>query len=150
MSKRGYVRARQCVRGYLVLSMLFTAGDMFVLTKFKMGSCERVLGSSQKNILCVSCDLTCPAYPCSYILLLLALSGRSLFPIFSSRNVEHVMKQSAFLLSLNVLIFELVQVPENRFGKIPIIRASLFFSQLLHYVAGVSAIQLCPKISSVL
>ena len=74
----------------------------------------------KKNILCVSCDLTCPAYPCSYILLLLALSGRSLFPIFSSRNAEHVMKQSAFLLSLNILIFELGQVPENRLGKIPI------------------------------
>ena len=68
MSKRGYVRARQCVRGYLVLSMLFTAGDMFVLTKFKMGSCEKVLGSSQQKIICVSCDLTCLACPCSYCL----------------------------------------------------------------------------------
>ena len=92
-----------------------------------MGSCEKVLGSSQQKIICVSCDLTCPACPCSYILLLLALSGRSLFPIFSSRNAEHVMKQSAFLLSLNVLIFELVHVPENRLGKIPIIRASCSF-----------------------
>ena len=126
-------------------------GDKCVLDKIKNGILWKGFGIfSKKNILCVSCDLTCPAYPCSYILLLLALSGRSLFPIFSSRNAEHVMKQSAFLLSLNVLIFELVQVPENRLGKIPIIRASLFFSQLLHYVAGVSAIQLCPKISSVL
>ena len=73
MSKRGYVRATQCVRGYLVLSKLFTAGDLCVPTKFKMGSCEKVLGSSQKKIICVSCDLTCPACPCSYILLLLAL-----------------------------------------------------------------------------
>ena len=130
--------------------MFLTAGRHVYLTKLKGDPVKGFWDLLKKKYTMFSCDLTCPACPCSYVLLLLSLSGRSLFPIFSSRNVEHVMKQSAFLLSLNVLIFELVQVPENRLGKIPIIRASLFFSQLLHYVAGVSAIQLCPKISSVL
>ena len=87
------------------------------LTKFKMGSCEKVLGSSQQKIICVSCDLTCPACPCSYILLLLALSGRSLFPIFSSRNAEHVIKQSAFLLSLNILILSQVKFRKTGLAK---------------------------------
>ena len=68
---------------------MYALGDMFAvlssvnvsycgetcvyLTKFKMGSCEKVLGSSQQKIICVSCDLTCLACPCSFVLLLLAL-----------------------------------------------------------------------------